>query len=167
MILYPPVKFDENEWFIIITGILMWAIIFMLPKRFSFLTILIIWLFNFFLGQMTDFIIGKPPLSYYYYNDLPEYEYFDLLLYFVSYPSIAYFFVYFYDKLKLKGWWLIGYIFVWALATTGLEWLSVKYFHLYTFTGWHSLYSIFVFILVYVSNLIVFRFVEYYQPRVD
>ncbi|NPV91641.1 MAG: hypothetical protein HPY50_12795 [Firmicutes bacterium] len=167
MIMYPPVRFDANEWFIIATGILFWLAVFWLPRRFSLTTILTICLFNLFLGQMTDFIIGKPPLDYYYYNDTIKYEYFDLLLYLVPYPAFGYFINYIYHWLGYRGWRLAGYILAGALVTTGMEWISVRFFHVFTYTGWRLLYSFLVYILVFVLNLMVFRFARQYTEKYD
>lgn len=166
MILYPPVKFDTNEWFVIISGAVLLTAVFLLPKRFSALTVFMIWLFNFFLAQATDFVLGKPPLNLYYNNDLIEYEYFDVLLYLVVFPPFAYVFDYFYDKWRLKGIRLCLYILSWAAFTTTLEHIAERYFHPFPFTGWKSWYSFFAYIIIYVLILWAFRIVsKKYEER--
>jgi hypothetical protein len=167
MILYPPVRFDVNEWFIIVISILVWSIIFRLPRRFSPTAILTVCLFNLFLGQMTDFILGKPPLDYYYYNDIAGYEIFDLILYVFPYTAFAYLIDYIYHWRRFRGWRLVGYVLAGALVTTGIEWVSVRYFHVFTYTGWRLSYSFAVYILVFILNLLVFRFVQYYTAVKD
>ncbi|MDP4145163.1 MAG: hypothetical protein Q8936_11895 [Bacillota bacterium] len=166
MILYPPVHFDGNEWFIIISTLIMWAVVFLLPKRFSFLTMLMIWLFNIYISQVIDFIIGKPPLLLYYVNDIVEYEYFDALIYLVSYFPTPYFFVYYLDKWRPKGWWFGGYILSWSLLTTGFEWITLRFFHVFTWTGWSSLYSFFSYIIIFILNVVVLRFVQRQQKTI-
>ena len=52
MILPLPEQFDANEIFIIFSTVLSWAIMFILPRRLSSVTINIIWTFNVFLALL-------------------------------------------------------------------------------------------------------------------
>lgn len=159
MILYPPVQFDGNEWFIILAAILNFMILFRLPRTFKVIEIVIIWIFNYFLAEFADFSIAVPPLDFYDFNDWPEYEYFDLVLYVFIYPPAAYLMLYYYHKWKLRGWPLAVYILMWAFITTGLEG-AAAIFHVFTYKKWKLIYSFPAYVLIYGLNILVFRFVS-------
>lgn len=159
MILYLPKRFDANEWFILIAGTLLMTLVLLLPKRMSFIETLLIWLFNNLLAESADFFIGAPPLDLYDFNDWPQYEVFDVLLYLFMYPPIAYFFVYVYDRLKPSKLQAAFLILVWALLTTALEGCS-NWFHVFTYKGWSLAYSFPAYILVFALNLLLYRFVK-------
>ncbi|VBB06761.1 Hypothetical protein LUCI_1997 [Lucifera butyrica] len=163
MILYPPVKFDANECFIFLAIAANLLLIFLLPRRFSLLTLTGIWLFNIFLAQSTDFIIGKPPLELYRFNDLKEYEYFDVLLYLLVYPPVAYFFLYFYDHRRWTGNRLRFYLIASAFITSVLERLAVQ-FHVFTYIHWNLLYSYLVYLLVFALNIRLLNFLRRFLP---
>ncbi|WP_139492066.1 hypothetical protein [Brevibacillus dissolubilis] len=162
MILYPPLVFDANEWFILIAGSLVMLLTLKLPKRLSRVEFWIIWLMNYLLAEIADFTIGFPGIDLYDFNDWPQYEYFDWILYVFLYPPAAYVYLYLYDRWKPAGWKLAGYIVGWALFTTGLEWLATQ-FHVFTYKGWKLVYSVPTYIFIYWINLCIFRFVRTYQ----
>ncbi|MFD0695276.1 hypothetical protein ACFQZT_14295 [Paenibacillus sp. GCM10027628] len=159
MILYLPKNFNANEWFILIAGTLLLALVLLLPKRMSFIEMLLIWLFNILLTESADFFIGVPPLDLYDFNDWPQYEVFDLLLYLFMYPPIAYFFIYIYDIWKPRKLQAAFLIVVCSLVTTALEGCSIK-FYVFTYKGWSLPYSFPTYILVFVLNLLLYRFMK-------
>lgn len=164
MIIYPPEKFDGNEWFIIISLLLVLTIALLLPKRFSPMVVVLLVLFNVFLGQTVDSFIGVPPYDLYDVNDRKEYEIFDGILYFFHYPPSAYLVTYFYDKWRIKGLYVIAYIICCALITTGLEWMAVI-FHVFNYKGWKLIYSAPVYMAVYGLNILVLKLGQYYLRR--
>lgn len=161
MIFYPLEKFDGNEWFIIISLVLVFTIVLLLPKRFPALVVVFTMLFNVFLGQTVDYILAVPPYDLYDINDSKKYELFDCLLYFVLYPPTAYLVIYLYAKWKLNGVYLIAYILICAGITTGLEWLA-DLFHVFKYNQWKIIYSFPVYIAVFGLNILVLQFVQYY-----
>lgn len=156
MILYPPEHFDGNELFILFTGLLVTGIALRLNRRFPPAISAFIIVFNIFLGQTVDFIIGVPPYDWYDVDDHPEYEYFDILLYLVSYPPVVYIMLHIYDKWKPTGIRLAGYVLGWAALTWGLEWLSHQA-SVFQYNWWKLWYSFPTYIVVYILNLIVLK----------
>ncbi len=160
LLLYLPKKFDGNEWFILISSVVIWTVIFILPRRLSTACIVVIWLLNVSLAHSADFIIGKQPFELYAYNDRKEMEWFDLWLHLLSYPPATYLFVYGYDKwrtwLDRKLWRLAAIIGVAALATTGLEAMAT-YYGVFTYYHWNLYASFAVYVFVYWINLLFYR----------
>lgn len=90
MILYPPVQFNENEWFLIGVAILNLLVLWLLPARLPAAVTLMIFLYNIYLGQTADYILGLPPYDLYDVNDRPAYEWFDAITYSLVYTPAAY-----------------------------------------------------------------------------
>ncbi len=166
MILYPPMSFDENEWLIIIFGLIIWVIMIKLPKRFSGLVILLIWTLSIFLTQVADFTLAIKPYDLYDIMDRPEYEIFDIIIYYLIYPPMAYFALYFYDKWKFQGWKLIFYVLFCTTITIGFEWIADQ-FNVFTYKGWKLYYSPFVYVLVYAINIATLEFIQHYFLKRD
>ncbi|MBB6634353.1 hypothetical protein [Cohnella thailandensis] len=151
-----PHRFDVNEWFILIASVLLYTLIFFLPKRFPISQSIFIWLFNLYTANFVDFMIATEPLDLYQVNDGPDYELFDLLIYVMLYAPTAYLVIYLFDRWRPMGVKAALYLGGWALATTGLEEIA-ELCHVFEFSGWRHLYSIPVYALVYGLNLILFR----------
>jgi hypothetical protein len=121
-------------------------------------------LFNVFLGQTVDYIIAVPPYDLYDVNDRPNYEIFDFILYFLLYPPTAYLVIYFYNKWRIKGLYVIAYIVGCAILTVGLEWVA-HFFHVFTYKNWILIYSFPVYFAVYGLNILVLHLAQYYIQR--
>ncbi|HEY0827606.1 MAG TPA: CBO0543 family protein, partial [Bacilli bacterium] len=160
MILYPPERFDLNEWFILLTATTVILIVLLLPKRFPPALTAFILLFNVFLGQTVDFLIGVPPYDLYDVNDSPKYEITDFVLYFSSYPSVAYTMLHFYDKWEVKGSRVILYIGGWSFLTMGLEW-AAELAHVFKYKEWRLWYSLLVYIGIYILNILALHLARY------
>jgi hypothetical protein len=163
MILPLPVQFDANEIFIIISTIFSWALMFILPRHLSAVTITIIWTFNIFLALVADITIGVKPNEFYFTIDHKTHELFDEILHFVTYPTLPYFVVNFYQHNKPKGLKLLFYIIFWAGVAIALEWISVK-FHVFTYSGWKLYLSFFVYLVVFAANIWLTNFTEKKHP---
>ena len=163
MILPLPEKFDANELFIIFSTVLTWALMFILPRRLSAVTITIIWTFNVFLALLADITISIKPYDFYFTIDHKTHELFDVLLHFVTYPTLPYFVVNFYNYKKTKGIKQLLYIIFWAGVAIGLEWISLK-FHVFTYTGWKLYLSFFTYVLVFAANIWLSNFIEKKHP---
>jgi hypothetical protein len=159
MILPLPEKFDSNEIFIILSTVLTWALMFILPRRLTAVTITIIWTFNVFLALSADITIGVKPYELYFTIDHKKHELFDVLLHFVTYPTLPYFVVNFYQHNKPKGLKHLSYIIFWAGVATAIEWTSVK-FHVFTYTGWKLYLSFFTYMVVFAANIWLSNLIE-------
>lgn len=163
MILPLPIQFDENEIFIILSTVVSWIIMFKLPRHLSAVTITIIWTFNIFLALLADVTIGVKPNDFYFTIDHKTLELFDELLHFITYQTLPYFVVNFYQYKKPKGSKLLFYIIFWAGVAITLEWISIK-FHVFTYTGWKLYLSFFVYLVVFAANIWLSTITEKKHP---
>lgn len=163
MILPLPIQFDANEIFIIMSTIVSWPLMFILPRYLSAVTITIIWTFNIFLALLADITIGVKPNDFYFTIDHKTHELFDVLLHFITYPTLPYFVVNFYRRNKPKGFKLLFYIIFWAGIAIALEWISMK-FHVFTYMGWKLYLSFFVYLVVFAANIWLSNFTEKKHP---
>lgn len=164
MILYPPIRFDLNEWFIIFATIITLVPTLLLPRRFSPAMTLFILTYNLYISHTADYLLGFPPYDLYDVNDSPKYEIFDFVLYSITYPPVTYLFLYLYDRWKWSGFRLIIYIMGCSILTTGMEWLA-DLAHVYAYKGWRLSYSFLVYIGVYTVNILLFRLAKRLLPR--
>jgi hypothetical protein len=165
MILYPPVRFDSNEWFIIAVTVTSWsAYLLLLRPRFPLIILIGLWLFNIYLAQTVDFAIAQgPPIDLYDYNDLPQYEWSDLFMYLFTYPPVTLFIVWGYARFRPRGWWLAAYLVAVALVSTGFEavaWMC----NVYKYKGWTLYYSFFFYIVTTALNIAVYRMIVRFLP---
>jgi hypothetical protein len=165
MILYPPIRYDLNEFFVVAVSVVGWSVYFLLKPRFPLIVLIGLYLFNFYLGQFVDFAIAQgPPIDLYDYNDRPQYEWFDLFLYLFTYPPGALLAVWGYAHFRPKGWRLAAYVVAVALGTVGGEavaWIC----HVYHYKGW-SLYYSFPFYIVSTSmNIAIYRMIVRLLPQ--
>lgn len=160
MILYTPIAFDKNEWFIIISMFIMFILIMLIPKLLNFVQVLSLWLFNIFLAHAVDYsVIGKP-INLYYSNDSNNYEIFDFLLYYFLYPSSLYlFFIGFAYWHFLRKHWFI-YVCCATIITTALEYFA-HLMGVFTYINWSIWYSLFVYIPLYSLHVGLYHFVKY------
>ncbi|MFT4413303.1 hypothetical protein ACLM5H_05525 [Fredinandcohnia humi] len=159
MILYPPKQFDQNEWFIIFSVVAIWIILLWVRPRFGTTTIIMIWMFNVFLAETADFLIAAKPYDFYSLNDHPDYEWFDVVLYFLLYPPAALLGLHVQQKWGYSMFKIMGMTFLWAGVSVGLEWIALNN-QVFTYKKWHLYYSLIVYILVFPLNVTVFRFVR-------
>lgn len=117
--------FNSNEWFIIISVIVLFTLLFVLPKLFSLLESIAYSLFGLTLGMFSDQTISIKPWDYYDVNDTSAYQAFDFLSY-VMYCPYSYFFIYFYVKFNIRGYYTILYIVIWTTLSLLLEWFGTK-----------------------------------------
>jgi hypothetical protein len=165
MILYPPVRFDSNEWFIIAVTVTSWSgYLLLLRPRFPLIILIGLCLFNFYLAQTVDFAIAQgPPIDLYDYNDLPQYEWSDLFMYLFTYPPATLFIVWGYMRFRPRGWWFAVYLVAVALVSVGLEavaWMC----NVYKYKGWNLYYSFLFYIVTTGMNIAVYRMIVRFLP---
>ncbi|MCM3691453.1 hypothetical protein [Neobacillus niacini] len=163
MMLPLPKQFDANEIFIIVSTILSWPLMFKLPRYISAVIITIIWTFNVFLALLADITISVKPNDFYMTIDHNTHELFDILLHFITYPTLPYFVVNFYHRKKPKGIKLLIYLILWSGVAIALEWISVK-FHVFTYMGWKLYLSFFTYFIVFSLNIWLSNFIEKKNP---
>ncbi|EKN64737.1 hypothetical protein BABA_22653 [Neobacillus bataviensis LMG 21833] len=153
-----PERFDSNEWFIIISLLVTYAIIFILPKRFPHTISLIMLLFSMTYVQVLDHILAGLSFDLYDINDVEKYEWLDLITWFL-YPPFGYILVYFFDRWSVRSVGVFWYILLWAFIAVGEEALSLK-FNIFTYTGWKLPYSFPVYLITLSIYLLFFLYIK-------
>lgn len=153
-----PQKFDQNEWFLIISILISYSIILFLPRRFPLGITILLMFFGSVVARLSDHFLASPKLDLYNLMDTPNYDLFDLVTY-LLYAPFSYLFIYFYDKWKVKGLWNLLYILLCTAAGTLYEWVC-KVFHLFTYKGWHLSYSFTIYLIVQCLALLFYHLVK-------
>lgn len=161
MLLYPPEKFDINEWAIMIIVIFNIAIFLFVKKRIPKEISPLIVLLSISFPKVMDHTMGVKPFNLYDITDTHKYELFDLILY-GAYPAFGYLFVWFLDYFNLKGKKIVLYFLSWTLFSVVFELLLVK-LHVYVYTGWKIVYSLPVYIMVLSLTCLFYKFLIYYN----
>jgi hypothetical protein len=159
MILYPPKHFDSNEVFILIALLVILVLTLKLPRQLSVSAVMLIWVFNVFLALAADITIGIPPYDLYDVIDSSKYEFFDMVLYGLCYPGVAYLIMNHYESHKPKGLKIGLWMTFYALFTTLFEWIAAL-FHVYTYKGWNIYLSFAVYLFLYGFNILLLRFIH-------
>ncbi|MDB4866049.1 MAG: hypothetical protein JWR03_382 [Cohnella sp.] len=156
MILPLPIRFDANEWYILINSTCGYLWLFFSPKRFPHSISVLLVLFCVSAAIIYDHAIAGPPLDWYNINDYTKYELFDVFTYFM-YAPYALLCVYLYDKFKPKGLWFTAYIVLWSLLCVGFEWLAMIC-HVFKFHKWSLVYSFSVYLIMTSLYLRLFEY---------
>jgi hypothetical protein len=150
-----PKQFDENEWWILFLCFLMGFAVFYLHKKCRLIAtteLLLIFLFNTYFGDLGDYVLAMPPVDLYDTVDLNSGEFFDILLHAFVYPCTMYVLLHFYLLLNPKK---SFYIVLCAAILTFLEWISIHFFHLFTYKGWNLIFSFIFYLGVMTLNLLI------------
>lgn len=153
-----PKSFDQNELFLIITLSITITFMSILPRRFPLSISILLCMFASTVARICDHILAGQTLDLYDVMDTNKYELFDFISYFLYIP-FAYFFVYFYDKWKIKGFYLFLYIVICSIGGVAFEWLS-HYFHVIEYKWWKLYYSLPVYLIVQPATLIFYEFIN-------
>ncbi len=151
-----PQRFDENEWFVIIVTLLSYSVLLLIPKHLPKSIMIMVMLFSSTVARLFDHLLSSPKLNLYDLMDAPKYEVFDLLTY-LLYPPFAYVFIYLFNKLKIRGFWIVLYILLWSIVGTMFEWLTVI-FGIFNYNNWKLSYSFTVYLIVQSLTLLFFQY---------
>jgi hypothetical protein len=155
-----PIKFDENEWFILLTILFGYSWVLFAPKRYPTTISVLVILFCVSAALIIDHSIAGPPFDLYDINDRKKYELFDVITYFM-YSPYALLSVYLYDKFDPKGFRFTAYIVGWAILCTFFQWLALKC-HVFTYNNWNMSYSFSVYLVLTYFQLSFFRLILRY-----
>jgi len=147
----PPRILDINEWYILISALVILSVSVWIPRRLPVTHIITVLMFNFFLAVTADHILAAPPYDLYDIMDVPQFEYWDVFIYLFNYPPAAYLFVQIYETVDKRRFSPAKLIFLWAAGAWGLEWFS-NLFNVYTYKGWSIWYSGPVYVAVFTVN---------------
>lgn len=153
-----PNHFDINEWYILFWLFVTFSIVFLLPKKFPFSMTIMMMLFSTIIARFLDHLLAIQGWDLYDVMDGPKYELFDLLTY-VLYAPFGYLFVYFFDRLRMRGLWIVAYIVAGSLAAIAFEWLS-EHFNVFTYKRWNLSRSFPVYLIIQCLTLLFFRYIK-------
>ncbi|WNF22551.1 hypothetical protein [Mesobacillus jeotgali] len=117
--------FNANEWFVIISMIVMNLAIWFVPKLFSKLESVGYYIFGIYIGLFYDHTLSIKPWDFYDVNDNSSYQFIDFMSY-IMYGPYGYFFLYFYAKWNINKLRIIPYILIWSAISMLLEWIGLK-----------------------------------------
>ncbi|MFC4098435.1 hypothetical protein [Paenibacillus xanthanilyticus] len=139
--------FDRNEWYVLSMLAAVYIAVWLLPKIIptSLMILGLVW--GFAGSTLFDFTIGGGLLDFYRVNDSNQYELTDLLVYFMFAP-FGYFFIYFYEALKIRRTTLMAYIMGWTLLSVAVQWVSEQMRMTHYQHGYTLVYNIIVFLVM-------------------
>jgi hypothetical protein len=146
--------FNENEWFVIVSIIILNLAIWVFPKIFTKLEAISYYIFGIYIGLFYDHTISIKPWDFYDVNDTSAYQFIDFLSY-IMYGPYGYFFLYFYVKWNINGLKIILYILVWSSFSILMEWIGLKV-GLFHFDKGYKMYWSFPIYLLSQSLMIIF-----------
>ncbi|WP_163539239.1 hypothetical protein [Gracilibacillus sp. YIM 98692] len=145
MMLYE--NFDKNEIYILSMLIIAYGAFFLFPKKLprDVTSMFLVWGFAY--STFFDFTIGGGLLDFYKVNDSNKYELFDLLTYF-PFATFSYFFIYFYERLKIDKKKFLFYVIGWTIIGLVMERISIWMEVIHYQNGYKQYYSLIVFLVV-------------------
>ncbi|WP_186578750.1 hypothetical protein [Aquibacillus kalidii] len=158
-----PEKFDQNEWFILVFLIIMYAVVFLTPKRFPISTSILVMLFAATVGRVSDHLLSAPQYNLYNIMDQGKYEIFDMLTY-ILYGAFAYILVYIYDKLGVRHMWTLLYIVVCSVLSVLFESISLT-FDVFLYNKWKPIYSLSYYLVMEAMTIYFFNSVNKLQTK--
>lgn len=156
--------FDRNEWYVLIMLICSIAVVIWLPRRIPRHLLILSLLWGTASSMLLDFTIGGGLLDFYRVNDSNRYELTDLLTYLMFAP-FGYFFIYFYEVLKIRKRTLLYYILGWAVIGVGVqcisEWMRMTEYQ----GGYKSEYNIPIFLFVQTVTGLFYAYLKAHPER--
>lgn len=152
-------SFNINEWFVIITTIVLLIIIWKLPKIFSTSQAVTYFVYGIFIGMFFDHTISVPPFDFYDVNDSSSYQVIDFISY-IMYGPYSYIFIYFYSKLKIVGYKSIGYIVLWTALSILMEWIGTKIGLYHYKQGYRLFFSIPIYLFVQTLQIVIYKIIQ-------
>ncbi|WP_315906095.1 hypothetical protein [Priestia koreensis] len=163
MILYPPIQFDENEWFIIVSLLIVAALFIWLPNRFPPIITALLLLYIAAVAIVSDHVLGGAyKKNLYDFQDREKYEWFDVILQLFVYPLFGYLIYYVYDIWRQKNWHTIWFIVLATLFSTIFEGISV-WFRVFVYTGWNLFYSFLFYLCIIPITIFLLEKMQHIQ----
>ncbi|MDF2963713.1 MAG: hypothetical protein K0S39_5448 [Paenibacillus sp.] len=153
------VIYDWNEWFMIISSVVLVSLYLCIRKYFHPIITIIIWVYSVAFVETIDYFLVGSPFKLYYFSDNETYEPSAVLIHLTQYPCSSLLFLYFYDRWKLNGYKCVGYILIWNGIAIFYEWLCLIN-KVLTYTGWKLVYSIPTYPISSILLITVFHFTK-------
>ncbi len=150
---------DGNEWFMLATSVIVFAITLLIRRHFRPLTFFMIWLFAIAYVESIDYAIAGTPFQLYYCADNESYEPAAAMIHLFLYPGCVFIFLYLYDKWRIRGKNQVWYILAWTAVSVLFEWINVLA-GVFTYTGWMIVFSIPTYPISAVITICLYRYIE-------
>lgn len=160
-----PDPFGANEWFFIVSLILLISLYIILPRKFPTSITVLLLIFGAVVARTFDEILAAPGHNMYNVLDSGAYELFDLISY-PLYSLFCYLFVYIYVHFKLSGGRLVLYLLFFATFGAVYEKIAI-YFNFFTFKEWKLIYSPSVYLFVQPLTLVFYHFIIGLHPSTN
>ncbi|MET3697739.1 hypothetical protein SAMN05877753_104388 [Bacillus oleivorans] len=144
-----------NLWFNIFVFLLGCYFAYRLPQRLPRSVAALIMTFSLAIALGLDHTIGVPPIDLYDTNIVPWLTLSEIPTW-GMYPIAAYLYIYLFDKLNVKGFFIPFYILCWSLLGTIFEGLA-KNFNVFIHKDWELRYSFLVYLFTQLLTFILFR----------
>jgi len=151
--------FNTNEWFIIISLIVLNIIMIVAPKIFPFLQGIAHYMYGAFIAMFFDHAISVPPWDLYDINDSSAYEIMDFFTYLI-YGCYSYLYAYLYKKLQIKRYMHFPYIFAWAVFSFFIEWVGVQVGMFHYDKGYRMYWSVPIYLFVQSLHIIYYHLIR-------
>jgi hypothetical protein len=133
--------FNVNEWFILISLVVGFTVVWLCPKRFPVKEGILFMLYGMFTGKFFDHTISISPFDFYDVNDTSAYQFIDFVSY-IMFAPYSYFFVYLYEQLQIKRLMVPLYILFWCAIAIGIEYFALLLGVYHYKNGYKIFYSI-------------------------
>ncbi|KRF09916.1 hypothetical protein [Paenibacillus sp. Soil787] len=159
--------FDLNDCFLLSCIAVAYGFMYMLPKRFPLSVAFLLMLFSSTVSSMLDNSTGGNIFDLYDIMDGPAYTIMDFVVYLLYAPA-GYFFIYFYDRFRVKEIWTIVYITCWSLLSTLFEWVCLNFEVFHYKKGYLICYSFCIYIASQTAIVLFYRFIAgKHDPTAD
>ncbi|WP_248927055.1 hypothetical protein [Paenibacillus hamazuiensis] len=148
--------FNGNEWLVIGLTVIGLAAIRLFPRSFSPMQTTFNMLIGITFGLIFDHTIGIPPFDLYDFGDQAKYQFFDIISY-AMYMPFGYWFIFGYERFRIRGFSIILYILVWALLGISLETVGVKVGQFHYKDGYRLAFSFPIYLLLLSAHLGLYR----------
>lgn len=153
-------QFNLNEWYVLLALCFGLVVMFVLPRRFPPKVTILIFAVGLTLGALSDHYIGTVPVSLYDTSDTSAFDWADIPSLFM-YGPYSYLFFYILDYLNLLARYVPIYILLWAVISTGMEWLATRagVFH-YNHGYWLGI-SFAIYLIVHSMMIFIFTLIRH------
>jgi hypothetical protein len=153
------VTFDWNEWYFILSTIIIISLFLPIRKYFHPVIVTTIWISMVVFVATIDYFLLATPFKLYIFGDNSTYELSGALFHFFMYPCASLIFLFIYERFEQYGKKTAWYILFWSGFALFFEWLSVQNQAL-TYTGWKLYYSIPTYPITAVFLILFFHFIK-------
>ncbi|WP_246943084.1 hypothetical protein [Bacillus pinisoli] len=151
--------YDKNEVYIIVMLLVAYVALIGFPKKLSPQITIFFLVWGFASSTLFDFTIGGGLFDFYKVNDSNNYELTDLLTYFL-FATFSYFFIYFYEVLRIHKKSFIPYILGWTTVGLLMEKVSSIMGVTHYQNGYQIYFSVIVFLVIQTTTALYYEFIK-------